>query len=147
MSGDKKAQDIKYLSYIYHPASDTFSCKVKVNFSKLRRGVREEKDIKDENELREYIERKGLTRRNVASLMMSITHDPLQIFAPLHGNLKLAYRKITRRNPNDWDKQIDQDLKEIIIKSVSKFYQIKHLQIQRKTVDIHATKIIFRFYW
>ena len=65
MSGDKKAQDIKYLSYIYHPPSDTFSCKVKVNFSKLRRGVREEKDIDDENELREYIEKKGLTRRNV----------------------------------------------------------------------------------
>ena len=146
-SGDPNAPKTKYLSYLYNPSSDTFSCKVKVNFSKLRRGVRESKDINNEEELREYIEKHGITRRHVASLMMSVTHDPLQIFAPLHGNLKLAYRKITRRNPNDWDTELDEDLREMVIKSISKFYMIKDLQIQRKTVDICAAKIIFRFYW
>ena len=71
----------------YHAETDTFSVRPRINWSPKKRGVRKSKDITNMEELQTRASQ-GLTKRNVASLLMGTLHDPYI------NNLKLIYRDI-----------------------------------------------------
>ena len=71
-----------YLSYDYLPEQDKFRVRIKMNYSKKKRGIRVKEDFKNIHELATCVKTHGVTRRNLASLLMGTYHDPLGIVDP-----------------------------------------------------------------
>ena len=93
----KTEKKVKFISCNYNAKNDTFSFWPKINWSVKKRGARKSPDVKNVEELQEHIKENGMTRRSVASILMGLLHDPLQLMAPFINNLKLVYRDICRR--------------------------------------------------
>ena len=87
----------------------------------------------------------GVTKRNVASLLASVCHNPFEFGAPYANNLKLIYRRICRLGLQ-WDDKITPDLMAKWIKACSFFFKLQHIQFERKVVLNEAKCLIFMFY-
>ena len=60
-TGDEK--QVKFLSYLYHAKTDTFSVRPKVNWSPKKRGVRKSQDVTSMEELRDHTYNKLWTHK------------------------------------------------------------------------------------
>ena len=136
----------KFLSYNYDAKKDMFSLRVKFNFSPKKRGVRCSPDIQSLEEFISLVREHGLTKRNLASLLAGLTHDPLEIAAPYANNLKLIYRRACRMGLA-WDDNISEDLIEKTIRASSLFFPLAKVSFHRKVILCESKKIDFLFYW
>ena len=75
-TGDSLDDCVQYLSYDYLPEKDKFKVRIKMNYSKKKRGIRVQEDFKDIHQLAESVLHNGITKRNLASLIMGPWHDP-----------------------------------------------------------------------
>ena len=93
-----------YLSYDYLPSEGKFKVRVSLNYSKKKRGIRTKEDFQNIHELAECVKTHGITRRNLASLLMGTCHDPLGVVDPYANNLKIIHRRVCRTQPvPNWD--------------------------------------------
>ena len=88
----------------------------------------------------------GLTKRSVASILMSTIHDPLGFFLPYLNNLKLIYRDICRQGLK-WDQSIDDNMKSRVMEALELFIGIEKIQFHRKAIFPESKKITFKVYF
>ena len=67
-----------------------------MNYSAKKCGLRLMEDFKDINELATHVTANGVTKRNLASLLASGCHDPLEFSDPYNNIFKLIYRRVCR---------------------------------------------------
>ena len=138
--------ETKCLSYTYLAKEDKFSVRAKINWAPKRRGVRKAVDCKSYQEIVDHANIYGLTKRTVASVLMSTVHDPLGVCLPFVGNLKFIYRDICREN-TEWDKQISEKMKSRVLEALSHFVEIEKVQFERKAIFSEAKRLTFKFYF
>ena len=122
MSGNESANDVlnlltsgeeRVLGLSWNPLKDEFSFKVRLNFSKKYKNVREEPDL-GKNELSDKLP-VPLTKRLIPSQVNSI-YDPLGLIVPFTLGAKILMREIVSNKINgeayDWDDPISVSLRE-----------------------------------
>ena len=138
-------ETIKFLSYNYIAQSDQFSLRIRLNYSPKKRGARTMPDFTSIDEMVEHMKANGVTKRNVASLLASVCHDPFEFGAPYANNLKLIYRRICRLGLQ-WDDKISPDLMAKLIKTCSFFFKLSHIKFERKALLNETKCLISMFY-
>ena len=87
------------LGCFYTPSSDSWAIKANVNFAKKSRGLRPSSEqLHTREELRDFINKKGLTKLNCLQAAHQL-FDPLCLLLPIKANLSLAYRQLLIKNP------------------------------------------------
>ena len=102
-------------------------------------------DFTSIDEMVEHMKVTGVTKRNVASLLASVCHDPFEFGAPYANNLNLIYGRICHLGLQ-WDDKISPDLMAKLIKACSFFFKLSHIKFERKAVLNEAKCLIFMFY-
>ena len=82
-----------------------------MNYSKKKHRIRIREDFKDIHELAMCVKTHGVTKRNLASLLMGTCHDPLGIIDPYGNNLKIIYRRLCRLGLT-WDDKLEKEEEE-----------------------------------
>ena len=120
------------LGLFYQPSSDSWTIKIKVNFSKKQRNLRPQEDeIKTREELRTFIATKGLTKLN-ALQAAHFAFDPLCLLLPLKGNLSLAYRLLLIKNPGmQYSDKIPEDQIQLWTKIIGDLLDAREVKIPR----------------
>ena len=118
-----------------------------MNYSKKKRGIRTKEDFQNIHELAECVKTHGITRRNLASLLMGTCHDPLGVIDPYANNLKIIYRRVCRTQPvPNWDIKLQKDEEDAIIKACSYFFLLENVLFERRAIFSDAAEIVFLFY-
>ena len=87
----------------------------------------------------------GVTKRNLASLLMGTCHDPLGIVDPYGNNLKIIYRRVCRLGLT-WDGKLQKEEEDAIIKACSFFFLLECVEFERRAIFSEAKEIIFIIY-
>ena len=126
------ADEEKVLGLNWDPLNDEFLFKVKLNFSKKCKKVREGPNLyRDELEDRLPI---YLTRRSVYSQVNSI-YDPLGIIVPFTLGAKILMRELISNkvdlNVNDWDEPMSNSLREKWKEFFCEMFELEFLKFPR----------------
>ena len=96
----------KCLGFMWYPKADRIAPRVRLNYSKRIRGQRIHEDLKP-GQVAEYVEKHGLTKRNVLCIQMSI-FDITGLLMGLVMRVRLAYRKLLITQPGiAWDENLN----------------------------------------
>ena len=92
--------------------------------------VESEPDIKSYTEFEEIVSTRGLTKRNLASLLAGIIYDPLCLLSPYISKLKIAYRNVCKR-VKDWDERIGSSEVKLVTRTVEKLFKVQNILLPR----------------
>ena len=136
----------KYLCYDYFPATDQIKLRIKFNMSKKKRGVRVEPDIENYDAFEDIVRKRGLSKRNVASLLAGVVFDPLGLASPYLANLKIAYRRVCH-TVDKWDNMIYAAEEEIVSKTVKQLFLLNAVLMPRSAFIHGAKSYKLRFFF
>ena len=139
-----KDPPIKYLSYNYFPETDTFSVRLRVNLSDVKRGKRQVADIVDSEAVEDHVEQFPFTRRRLVSLTM-MYHDPLSILQPLQNNFKLILRKVIAAG-TEWDEKLDKKTSEKLTSAARLMLSARNLTFPRQVLYPDSVKTSFHVF-
>ena len=125
------------LGVFYNPAKDSWTIKANVNFAKKVRNLRPELDqIHTREELRKFIQQKGLTKLNCLQAAHQL-FDPLSLLLPIKANLSLAYRQLLIKNPNmNYSDSVPQDQLQVWEKVIGDLLDARQVEVPRSALPL-----------
>ena len=131
---------IKFLSYLYHPTTDSIQVRPKINWSPKKRGARISKNATNEEELKQHCKENPVTRRALAAITMGTLHDPLYLMGPFLTNLKVLYRKVIQLDLG-WDEKVPKDIEEELLSFLRPFLKMDKVLFPRRVAFFEAAII------
>ena len=141
-----KSPPIKYLSYLYHPETDSIQVRPRINWSKKKRGARVSKDVKTEAELVQHIKNNPVTKRAISSVVMGSLHDPLYLMGPFTLNLKCLYREVVNLKL-DWDEKVPPAIEDQLFLYLKPFLKMEKVLFPRRVAFLEAVIIEFLLFY
>ena len=119
------------LGLIFDSIEDSLAITINFNLSARTRGEKgTSRIISDRESVRREVDR-GLTKRDVLSLVHSI-FDPHSLLLPIHSALKVLYRDILLAKPGIlWDERIPKEFDARIITLLSQIVQLPRIKVPR----------------
>ena len=131
---------------MFYPEQDVIGLRLKINLSKRRRGIRIEDDLMDYEAFETKVNKNGLTKRMVASLLASAYHDPLHQAGPYTATLKIIYRKVCA-GTKGWDDRIPAELERLMVQTSKNLFKLKEMRLPRTAFVHGASKYKVKCYW
>ncbi|XP_063446979.1 uncharacterized protein LOC134726470 [Mytilus trossulus] len=123
-----RTDEEKILGMIWQPMSDTFTLKIKLNFSPKRKGVRTgfNLNVQQIDDIPQ-----NLTRRTVLSQVSSI-YDPLGLVTPYILSAKLLMRSMCTKSDIGWDTPLDEQLITTWIEFFRGLFELENIKVPRR---------------
>ena len=141
-----KSPPVKYLSYLFHPETDSFQVRAKVNWSRRKRGARISKDVKTEEELVRHMKENPITRRSLSSIVMGSLHDPLYLMGPYLLNLKYLYRQVVDLKL-EWDELVPEHIVTKLFSYLKPFLKMESVLFPRRAAYLEAAILEFLLFY
>ena len=130
-SNYNRSCEMMLLGIIYNSVEDSLEIKINFKLSARTRGEKANDRVLNSREsVRREVE-KGLTKRDVLSLVHSC-YDPLSLLLPVHSSLKVLYRDLLLASPGLlWDQRVPQEFDSRITALISQIVQLERVQVPR----------------
>ena len=123
--------EMMLLGIIYNSLEDSLEIKINFNLSARTRGEKASDRVLNSRESVKREVEKGLSKRDVLSLVHSI-FDPLSLLLPVHSSLKILYRDLLLACPGlMWDQRVPQEFDARIMALISQIVQLERVQVPR----------------
>ena len=140
-SGDEDEEEVNMtgdspvLGVFYRSSDDTWKIKCNVNFSKKVRNMRDPAaQLRNKQELKEYIERHGLTKRDCLAAC-HLMFDPLLLNLGVKALLSLLYRQLIVKEPDlKYEEKIPSELLPDWERAIGFLLDIKDRTVKRSVL-------------